>query len=95
MGTWVRLEPDTVPLDRRKLGIRSRALERTGKGLRTGRDWGSLGHLDWLWGDYPGLLLNLQLRSLLLLKAVVGALSMLHTLFSLKGFWREYEITGS
>ena len=56
MGTWARLEPHKVPLDRRKLGIRLWALGRMGKGLRTSRDWGSLGHLDWLWGDYPGLL---------------------------------------
>lgn len=56
MGTWARLEPRKVPLDRRKLGIRLWALGRMGKGLRTSRDWGSLGHLDWLWGDYPGLL---------------------------------------
>jgi len=85
MGTWVRLEPDTVPLDRRKLGIRSWALERMGKGLRTGRDWGSLGHLDWLWGDNSRLL-NLQLRGLFLLKGVVRALSMFDTLFSLEDF---------
>ena len=55
-----------------------------GKGLRTSRDWGSLRHLDRLWGDYPGLL-NLQLRSLFLLKGVVGALSVFDTLFSLEG----------
>jgi len=84
MGTWARLEPDTVQLDRQKLGIRSWTLERMGKGLRTGRDWGSLGHLDWLWGD-DSRLLNLQLRGLFLLKGVVSAFSRLGTLFSLEG----------
>ena len=81
MGTWARLEPHTVPLDRRKLGIRSWALERMGKGLRTSRDGGSLGHLDRFWRDYPGLL-DLQLRGLFLLK---GTLSVLDTLVSLEG----------
>lgn len=68
-----------------KLDIRFWALGRMGKGLRTSRDRGSLGHLDWLWGNYPGLL-DLQLRSLLLLKSVVDTLSVLDTLFSLEGF---------
>ena len=66
------------------------------KGLRTGRDWGTLCHLDWLWGDYPRLL-DLQLN-LFLLEGVADALSMLATLFSLEGFCageRDYEITRS
>jgi len=54
------------------------------KGLRTGRDWGSLGHLNWFWGHYPRLL-DFQL-TLFLLEGVVGTLHMLGTLFSLEGF---------
>jgi len=74
-----------IPLDRRKQGIRSWALERTRKGLRTGRDWRSLGHLDWLWGDYPRLL-HLQLRGLFLLESVVCAFSVLSSPVLLEGF---------
>lgn len=67
-----------VPL---KLGIRSWARERMEKGLRTGRDWSSLGRLDGLWGDNLRLL-DFQLR-LFLLKGVVGAFSVLYILVSL------------
>ena len=45
-----------VPLDHQKLGIRSWAIERMGNGRRTGRDWGTLGHLNRFWGHYPRLL---------------------------------------
>jgi len=72
-----------IPLDRRKLGIRSWTVERKRKGLRTSRDWGSLGHLYWLWGHYPGML-GFQL-TVFLLEGVVGVLHMLHTLVSLEG----------
>jgi hypothetical protein len=94
METWERLGPHTAPLDRRKLGIRSRAVERMRKRLRTSGNWGSLCHLDWFWRNYPWLLPGLQLRGLFLLE---GTLPLLGTLLSLKGFcvWgkREYEIT--
>ena len=81
MGTWARLGQHMIPLGRRKLGIRSWAYGRMGKGLRTGWDWSSLRHLDGLWGDYPRLL-DFQL-DLFLLEGIAGTLSMFTALFSL------------
>ena len=55
-----------------------------GKGGQTGRDWGSLSHLNRLWGHYPRLL-YFKL-TLFLLEGVVDTFHMLRTLFSLEGF---------